>query len=144
MSTANPYETIQEQKETQEKLEWMTQHKGHEKMHHDMALILIFTLMASQLAIYLWKRTHPSSFNWTSLIGLWAVPPLIALKSGNHRFLCFWVFFSCANYFIVKAAFAKPLLHSTPANVYRWFATSYSISYVGKLMTARFFMKYLS
>ncbi len=37
-------------------------HKGHESMHAEMILILLFTLVISQILLVLWKTKHFKSF----------------------------------------------------------------------------------
>ncbi|KAI9209799.1 uncharacterized protein BJ171DRAFT_576584 [Polychytrium aggregatum] len=107
----------------------MEEHQGHEQQHAQMAFILITALITSQIAILSWKKFHPRSFNWATLIGLWIIPPLIGLRSGSYRYLFFWALYSVANSFIVKRAYESPLSSSTPGLVYNWYAWIYSISY---------------
>lgn len=44
------------------------QHKGHEKMHAEMMLILILTLVVAQFALIEWKKRHYRSYSVTHLI----------------------------------------------------------------------------
>jgi RING finger protein 121 len=104
-------------------------HTGHEEMHRKMSLILIVSLIASQFALNAWKRLHPPSFQWSSLLGLWIVPPLLAFRAGNNRFLLIWALVSLATFGVVRKAIERPLKTSTPAQVFQWFAGVYTISY---------------
>lgn len=38
------------------------QHKGHEKMHAEMVLILILTLVVAQVVLIEWKKRHSRSY----------------------------------------------------------------------------------
>jgi len=41
----------------------MEKHAGHENMHLEMVIILIVTLVVSQIALVQWKNRHPKSYN---------------------------------------------------------------------------------
>ncbi|KAJ3047679.1 hypothetical protein HK097_011302 [Rhizophlyctis rosea] len=94
-----------------------------------MALILISSLLFSQIAISLWKKYHPRSYNLTTLLGLWLVPPVLGYRAGNYRYVTVWVLFSIANSFVVKKAMENPMKSGTPGVVYRWYTWVYNISY---------------
>lgn len=38
-------------------------HKGHEKMHAEMVLILILTLVVAQVVLIEWKKRHYKSYS---------------------------------------------------------------------------------
>ena len=38
-------------------------HRGHEKMHTEMILILFATLVISQVALVKWREIYPSSYH---------------------------------------------------------------------------------
>ncbi|KAJ3196272.1 hypothetical protein HK101_009537 [Irineochytrium annulatum] len=108
---------------------FLDEHRGHEKQHAQMALILIGGLVVFQLLLLAWKRLRPRSFQLASLLGLWVVPPAIGLSLGNYRYLMTWCLFSVANAFVVRRAlFETPMQSSTPRLVYRWYSYVYSAS----------------
>lgn len=37
-------------------------HKGHDAMHMEMVLILVFTLLIAQIALFEWKKRHYKSY----------------------------------------------------------------------------------
>ncbi|XP_072375568.1 E3 ubiquitin ligase Rnf121-like [Diabrotica undecimpunctata] len=39
------------------------QHKGHEKMHAEMIIVLIITLVVAQLCLIEWKKRHYRSYS---------------------------------------------------------------------------------
>ncbi|KAJ3107058.1 hypothetical protein HDU97_005027 [Phlyctochytrium planicorne] len=112
-----------------ERLKFRTEHKGHEKQHAQMALILMGGLIFFQFLLLFWKKTHPKSFQLASLVGLWLVPPAIGFSAGNYRYILFWILFSAANGVVVrKALFETPMQSSTPKLVYRWYSYVYNAS----------------
>lgn len=38
-------------------------HKGHDAMHMEMVLILVFTLLIAQIALFEWKKRHYKSYS---------------------------------------------------------------------------------
>ncbi|KAJ3294331.1 hypothetical protein HK104_003676 [Borealophlyctis nickersoniae] len=107
------------------------EHAGHEQTHATMALILLGSLIFSQMAIMLWKRYHDRSFRWATLCGLWIVPAALGLRAGNARFVTVWALFSVANAFVMKKALAVPMKSTTPGIVYN---ICYALGLVGYLI----------
>lgn len=62
-----------------------------------MAYILLFSLVAAQFLILLWKKKHFRSYQAFSLAGLWLMPFAFSLASKWWRFLLFWVVYSVIN-----------------------------------------------
>ena len=52
-----------EQKWKLEHMRLHEKHKGHEKMHTEMILILFATLVISQIALVKWKEIYPGSYH---------------------------------------------------------------------------------
>ncbi|KAI8854510.1 hypothetical protein BC829DRAFT_486220 [Chytridium lagenaria] len=96
----------------EERLKFRSEHKGHEKQHAQMALILMGGLVFSQFLLLFWKKAHPKSFQLASLVGLWLVPPAIGFSAGNSRY----------------ALFETPMQSSTPKLVYKWYSNVYKAS----------------
>jgi RING finger protein 121 len=94
-----------------------------------MLLIIIASLLISQMLISLWKRFHPRSYHLSTLLGLWLVPLVMSISSGYTRFIIIWSLFSIANGFIVMRALESPMKSSTPRLVYYWFQKVYDVSY---------------
>lgn len=109
---------------------YLKEHAGHEGTHAAMALIILTSLIVSQFAILYWKQKHLASFQFVGLIGLWLIPPFLALRAGNWRYLGIWTLFSIANSWIVyKALFQKPLQSYVPKLVYKWYSVIHKVSY---------------
>ncbi|KAI9328309.1 hypothetical protein DFJ73DRAFT_631736 [Zopfochytrium polystomum] len=113
----------------EERLKFLQEHRGHEKQHAQMALMLMFALVASQFILLYWRKVHPPSFNLASLLGLWVVPPGIGLSARNYRYVFFWFVFSVVNGVVVRRAlFENPMQPSTPRLVYKWYSHVYKVS----------------
>ncbi|XP_017786545.1 PREDICTED: RING finger protein 121 [Nicrophorus vespilloides] len=106
------------------------QHKGHDQMHAEMVLILVFTLIVAQFALIEWKRRSYRSYSIATLIGLWLIPIMISVKNLWWRFIFIWLVFSCISGLIVRKALQKPIEGTTPRLVYKWFFLLYKLSYV--------------
>ena len=88
--------------ELKRRIVFMKEHQGHESQHAEMLLILMSSLIISQILIAIWKKYHPQSYNLATLLGLWLVPVLMAIQGGHTRFIIVWILFSIANSLIVK------------------------------------------
>ncbi|KAJ3227365.1 hypothetical protein HK099_002431 [Clydaea vesicula] len=122
--------TDQQKSLLKEKIIFQHEHAGHEETHARMGLILLTALISVQFLIMFWKKYHKKSFDWASLMGLLIVPPLLAINAGNYRYLIIWFLFALTNFFVVRLAFEKPLRNSTPGFVYRFYAWTYTLSYI--------------
>ncbi|KAI8612970.1 hypothetical protein BC830DRAFT_1170640, partial [Chytriomyces sp. MP71] len=80
-----------------ERFKFLEEHRGHEKQHAEMFMILFASLIAAQILLTVWKKWHPQSFHLVSLLGLWLVPMWIGLNAGNTRFILIWLAFSLLN-----------------------------------------------
>lgn len=105
-------------------------HKGHETMHLEMVLILLSTLIVSQIVLVQWKNRHPKSYNIATLVGMWIIPFGFSIYHHWWRFLLTWIIFTVVTGFIVTKARKKPLHGSTPRLVYQWFLVIFRLSYV--------------
>lgn len=98
-------------------------------MHAAMLLILIITVLVSQVILFEWKKRHLRSYLLVSLIALWIIPPGICLKNSWWRFIILWMIFSLITGLILKKSFEKPVNRTTPRLVYKWFLFLYKLSY---------------
>jgi len=104
-------------------------HKGHEKMHLEMLLVLISTLAVAQVILIQWKQRHFRSYQLVTSLGMWAIPVFFCLKFWWMRFLVIWIVYSVVTGFIVFRASQPVLGCSTPRLVYKWFLFIYKMSY---------------
>ena len=121
--------TPHEKEFVHEQIEYMEKHKGHEAAHSEMVLIIMATLVISQILISIWKRYHINSYNLATLLGLWLVPLILSISKHYYKFIFFWSIFSIFNTIIVKKAFESPMNSSTPRLVYYWYQKVYDFSY---------------
>ncbi|CAH1996246.1 unnamed protein product [Acanthoscelides obtectus] len=90
------------------------QHKGHEKMHAEMVIILIVTVIVAQVVLIEWKKRHYRSYSIVTLLGMWVVPIILCLRNHWWRFIFTWLLFSCITGLIVRKALQKPIDRTTP------------------------------
>ncbi|KAI8923819.1 hypothetical protein BC831DRAFT_469002 [Entophlyctis helioformis] len=122
--------TDEEKREIANTLKYLKEHEGHEAQHAEMALIMMGSLLVSQIGIMLWKKYHVRSYNVATLLGLWIVPMLMGLNAGNYRYVIFWFVFSAVNTYIVTLALESPMKSTTPKLVYRWYSWVTHVSYL--------------
>ncbi|KAJ3276319.1 hypothetical protein HDV01_004942 [Terramyces sp. JEL0728] len=120
--------TTEEVKMVTDRVNYLREHEGHEKQHSEMLLIIFGGLIVSQILITIWKRYHVTSYNISTLLGLWLVPVIMSLKEGYWRFCFVWLVFSVCNSFIVVRALESTMKSSTPRLVYWWFQKIYDMS----------------
>jgi RING finger protein 121/175 len=107
----------------------LTPSKGHEQAHSEMVLIILSTLVISQILISIWKKYHLKTYNLATLLGLWLVPLIISVSKAYTTFILIWIIFSIFNTIIVKKALESPMIPSTPRLVYYWYQKVYDLSY---------------
>ena len=90
-------------------IEFSIKHAGHENEHAFAGLLVLFVLIASHIAIGKWKQKSPSTYHIATLLGLWWIPFLIALRAGNYRFIIIHLIFSLLNSLVIKMAWEVPL-----------------------------------
>lgn len=56
-------------------------HKGHDAMHAEMVLVLLVTLIVSQILLVLWRTKHLKSFQVS------CIPRVIAAYDFNFNFI---------------------------------------------------------
>jgi len=105
-------------------------HKGHDAMHAEMVLILLVTLVISQVVLVFWRTKHFKSFQVATMIGMWFIPFCISLKFTHTRFLIIWLIFTLITGYVTRRALKTPLKRTTPRLVYKWFLLVHKISYV--------------
>ncbi|KAF5308283.1 hypothetical protein FQR65_LT06276 [Abscondita terminalis] len=119
----------------EEKWRWEHQqmhekHEGHEKMHAEMVIILVITLIVAQFILIEWKNRYYRSYSLITLLGMWVVPLVLCLRNQWWRFIFIWLLFSCITGLIVRKAIQKPIEGTTPRLVYKWFLLLYKMSYI--------------
>eukprot|EP00041_Stephanoeca_diplocostata_P034370 m.1169533 g.1169533 ORF g.1169533 m.1169533 type:complete len:473 (-) comp24509_c1_seq11:3513-4931(-) len=123
-------DAIKELKVRKKHEEWHKKHAGHEGMHAEMLLILMLTMILTQILLVLWKKHYFESYQATTLLGMWIIPVYFSWKSDFTRFLSFWTIFSIFTGFVVWKATRKPLSPRTPRRVYTFFTAIYKSSYI--------------
>lgn len=96
-------------------------HKGHENQHAIMLLILIATLVLSQIGLVAWKKRHFKSYQYCSLIGLLTVPVAISLYYGWTRFVLIWLVYCILTGWVARVTFKRHISGTTPRFVYSYF-----------------------
>ena len=99
-----------------------------EELRHAMLAfyIVMFCMVGAQAGLVSWRKKHRQSYELTTLLGLWLVPPVLALHVGFWRFLLVWTSYSVVTlYYIYQCTFsnkaAAKIDKSLPKRVYRWF-----------------------
>lgn len=104
-------------------------HRGHESMHASMLLILLGSVVVAQIAIVQWKKRHYSSYQRSSMLGMWLIPLLICIHSHWWRFVFIWLIFTMLTFVVMSLALQKPIKRTTPRWVYKWFYLIHMQSY---------------
>ncbi|EGD73463.1 hypothetical protein PTSG_05166 [Salpingoeca rosetta] len=110
---------IEERRAAQEKFE--KEHAGHEKMHFEMFLLLIGTLIAAQIVLNMWRRYHFNSYQAVTLVGLWVFPFYFAVRHEILHLLLSWTAFTIATGYIAFKATRPQIGVRTPRLVYTYF-----------------------
>lgn len=104
-------------------------HRGHETMHAEMVLILLASLVVSQIVLVYWKNAHFKSFQFFTMIGMWIIPFLISIKLEHTRFIVIWIIFTIITLIIAYKATRTPISRAAPRLVYKWFLLVHKVSY---------------
>ncbi|KPM08816.1 RING finger protein 121-like protein [Sarcoptes scabiei] len=121
-------------KSQQEHLLMHEKHRGHEKMHAVMLLILILSMFLAQILLIWWRKKSFKSYQNVSMFGMWIIPFCVSLYHHYWRFISIWLFVTIVTMILLY----KPLFYKTldqsgssiPRQIYRWFFYVYSISSV--------------
>ncbi|KAG8187189.1 hypothetical protein JTE90_020060 [Oedothorax gibbosus] len=104
-------------------------HKGHESMHAWMILILLITVVVSQILLVEWKKRYNRSYQRVSLVAMWLIPLFISFNHSWYRFIVIWVIFTILTALVISRTLQQPIAGTTPRLVYKWFYLIYMISY---------------
>ncbi|PAV83110.1 hypothetical protein WR25_07759 [Diploscapter pachys] len=126
----NLRELTEEEKWQIEHAKLHEQHRGHDKMHLEMMLILVVALIVGQIFLVQWKRRHFKSYQFCTLIGMWLIPVYVCFTHQWYRFLFIWTAFTIASTFVWFKASADHISGTTPRMVYKWFLLLHKMSYV--------------
>ncbi|KAG0432462.1 hypothetical protein HPB47_020832 [Ixodes persulcatus] len=96
-------------------------HRGHEKMHAYMILILLASVVVAQIVLVQWKKRHFKSYQRASMLGMWLIPLCVSVHSHWWRFVFIWSIFTLFTCIVVSWALQKPIAGTTPRWVYKWF-----------------------
>jgi len=105
-------------------------HKGHDAMHAEMVLILLVTLIVSQVLLVFWRTKHFKSFQFFTMLGMWIIPLLISIKFLHIRFIIIWCIFTALTSYVFRRSTRTPLKKTTPRLVYKWFLLIHKITYL--------------
>ena len=86
--------------------------------------------LAIQVAIILWRKFHPRSFETVTFCALCWIPPIVAFMTSSWWFIIFLsIFFSISMLALFKAH-QRPLLSSTPGVIFNWFYLVHNCSFL--------------
>lgn len=100
-------------------------HRGHEKMHSYMILILLASVVIAQIILVNWKKLHFKSYQRVTMVGMWLIPLCISVHSYWWRFVFIWTIFTVGTFIVMSWALQKPIAGTTPRWVYKWFYVIY-------------------
>ena len=97
-------------------------------MHAEMVMIFFSMLVLMQVALLMWRRARPRSFNTATLVGLWLFPMLMSAYMAYWRFLVVWAVYTAINAYVIHGARQQPVQVGTPrcvpgtrpSRVHRW------------------------
>lgn len=75
---------------------------------------LLLTIIILQFLVQTWKKKHPKSFNFVTLIFMWLFPGVVSLFSGFYRMLLLWILYTGVSAYLFYLATRKPLGETTP------------------------------
>ncbi|KAI3388983.1 hypothetical protein SNEBB_006640 [Seison nebaliae] len=110
-------------------LAMLEKHRGHELMHMEMFMILIFVLFGVQIFLIYWQKHYRKSFQLWTLISAAVIPFLYSIYYVYTRFLSIWVFAIIIFLYILKRINEHPMEPSTPRLVYQFFIIIYKVTY---------------
>jgi hypothetical protein len=110
-------------------------HAGHAHLKPQQAsfvlwaTILVFIL--GQAGLVQLKKHFPRQYNAVSLLGLWLVPVVFAVRGEWIRFLVVWALFSAVAGYLLFAASRKPVAKETPRRIYFFLDVTYRACLAG-------------
>ncbi|VUZ56815.1 unnamed protein product [Hymenolepis diminuta] len=109
------------------------EHKGHEAMHLEMFLILVFFTCGCQFLLMFWKKYRPKSYHLFTLLAMWIVPICYSVYMLYFRFIAIWFLFSLISGVMIYLSSNPRISTTTPRRVYWWFLLMHKISYSATL-----------
>ena len=103
-------------------------------MHAEMVMIFFSMLVLMQVALLMWRRARPRSFNTATLAGLWLFPMLMSAYMAYWRFLVVWAAYTAINAYVIQNARQQPVQVGTPRCV---LGTQHTSAQSGTLTDAR-------
>mmetsp|Transcript_43825 Transcript_43825/g.171372 ORF Transcript_43825/g.171372 Transcript_43825/m.171372 type:complete len:180 (-) Transcript_43825:501-1040(-) len=111
--------------------------KMHTVVPWDIEVFLLLNLMM-YIGLFVWSKVGQRSFRMFQMSCVLMIPFIIAVLGRSWVFISFWIaYVGCAGY-IVRLAFQRPVLETTPKKVYLFFTGAhqvcFSLSIVGLLL----------
>lgn len=110
----------------------LDKHNGHESQHLAMVLILISSMIISQVLLVWWKTKYPKSYIHSSMIAMYLIPFGISAYRHWWRFVSIWVIISAVTIVLVWRPLMMPTFarsgSSIPRLLYKWFFAVYSLA----------------
>ncbi|CAF5222072.1 unnamed protein product, partial [Rotaria magnacalcarata] len=95
----------------------------------EMILVLLVSLVISQLLLLVWQKYHIRSYQYFTLLGMWLIPLGLSIRFFYIRFIIIWIFFTIITGYVTRRATRQPIEPNTPRLVYKWFLLVYKVSY---------------
>ena len=93
-------------------------------------VIFVSLTLAIQVAMILWRKCHPRSFEIAIFCALCWIPPIFAFMTSFWWFLVFWCIFFAISTLTLLKAHQRPMLPSTPGLIFNWFYLVHNCSFL--------------
>lgn len=117
---------------SQEEIDMLRKHAGHENQHLAMVLILITVTILSQIILVWWKTKYQKSYIHASMIAMYIIPFGISAYRHWWRFVSIWILVTLITLVLVWRPLVLPNFSRSgsaiPRLLYKWFFALYSIS----------------
>eukprot|EP00127_Corallochytrium_limacisporum_P000450 Clim_evm6s13 gene=Clim_evmTU6s13 len=113
-----------------EREEWMKEHEGHELMHFEIFLVMLGTLAGVQIALFLWRKYRPKTYQLFTTFCMWAFPIYFAFQLELWRMIELWGAYTILSAYVYYRARENPLQMGTPRLIYKWFSIAYKFTYL--------------